>query len=68
MIQDGYLCCSKVTSCTRGGFHKSWAQGVKRKAHPNLGEKAKSWHKAQIHDAKIREKRWTQSANFKYMA
>jgi hypothetical protein len=28
---------------SRGGFHKSWAQGVKRKAHPNLGENAISW-------------------------
>jgi hypothetical protein len=27
----------------KGGFHKSWAQGVKRKAHPNLGENAISW-------------------------
>ncbi len=23
-----------------GGFHKSWAHGVKRKGHPNLGENA----------------------------
>jgi hypothetical protein len=22
----------------KGGFHKSWAHGVERKAHPNLGE------------------------------
>jgi hypothetical protein len=22
----------------RGGFHKSWVHGVKRKAHPNMGE------------------------------
>ena len=27
----------------RGGFHKSWAQGVKRRAQPNLGKNAKSW-------------------------
>jgi hypothetical protein len=26
-----------------GGFHKSWAHVVKRKAHPNLGENAISW-------------------------
>jgi hypothetical protein len=26
-----------------GGFHKSWAHGLKRKAHPNLGENAISW-------------------------
>ncbi len=26
-----------------GGFHKSWAHGVKRRAHPNLGENAISW-------------------------
>jgi hypothetical protein len=25
---------------TLGGFHKSWLHGVKRKAHPNLGENA----------------------------
>jgi hypothetical protein len=24
----------------RGGFHKSWAHGVKRRAHPSLGENA----------------------------
>jgi hypothetical protein len=24
----------------RGGFHKSWAQGVRHRAHPNLGENA----------------------------
>jgi hypothetical protein len=28
---------------TWGGFHKSWANGVKRKAHPNLRENAISW-------------------------
>jgi hypothetical protein len=26
-----------------GGFHKSWAQGIKRKAHPSLGKNAISW-------------------------
>jgi hypothetical protein len=28
---------------TMGGFHESWAQGVQRKEHPNLGENAISW-------------------------
>jgi hypothetical protein len=28
---------------TWSGFHKSWAYGVKRKAHPNHGENAVSW-------------------------
>ncbi len=28
---------------TKGGFHTSWAQGVKLKAHSNLGENAISW-------------------------
>jgi hypothetical protein len=28
---------------TRGGFHKSWAYGVKPRVHPNLGENAISW-------------------------
>jgi hypothetical protein len=27
----------------RGGFHKSWVYGLKRKAHPNVGENAVSW-------------------------
>jgi hypothetical protein len=27
----------------RGGYHKSWAHGVKRRAHPNLGKNAISW-------------------------
>jgi hypothetical protein len=27
----------------RGGFHKSWAHGVNRKPHPNLGGNAISW-------------------------
>jgi hypothetical protein len=33
-----------------GGFHKSWAHCVKRKAHPNLGENA------QIRDTKLGKK------------
>jgi hypothetical protein len=40
----------------RGGFHKSWAHGVKRKTNPNLGENLISWAKAQIHDAKLGKK------------
>jgi hypothetical protein len=27
----------------KGGFHKSWVHGVKRKAHPTLGKNAISW-------------------------
>jgi hypothetical protein len=38
----------------RGGFHKSWAQGVKRRAHPNLGKNAKKVErKVHMHDAKL---------------
>jgi hypothetical protein len=29
---------SKIETATSGGFHKSWAHGIKRNAHPNLGE------------------------------
>jgi hypothetical protein len=32
-----------ATLMTRAAFHKSWAYGVKHKAHPNLGENAISW-------------------------
>ncbi len=38
---------------TRGGFHKSWAQGVKCRGTQNLGENAKVERKAQMHDAKL---------------
>jgi hypothetical protein len=50
---------------SRGGFHKSWAHGLKRKAHPNLGKNAISWAYGASTWWLIREKRWVQSTNFK---
>jgi cytochrome c556 len=45
---------SKETNEYWGGFHKSWAQGVKRRAHPKIWEKMqKVERKAQMHDAKL---------------
>jgi hypothetical protein len=40
----------------RGGFHKSWAQGVKRKADSNQEENTIAGPEAQIHDAKLGKK------------
>ncbi len=33
----------KISKNDWGGFHKSWAHGVKRKVHSILGENAISW-------------------------
>jgi hypothetical protein len=34
---------SPLLKLSMGGFHKSWAHGVKCRAHPHLGENAISW-------------------------
>ena len=42
-LKKGFGGWNKNLKSSWGGFHKSWAQGVKRKAHPNLIENAISW-------------------------
>ena len=38
----------KDSHMARGGFHISWSQGVKHRAHPNVGENAISGVQGEI--------------------